>query len=578
MLAGAPYFLGPYLISPHPKAPHFEDPVAAAKIFQQILTEAASANFNPNQEAHGLIRELGFVSLYFLLNSILAPFGPYQALDDPLSLNMCNFRQSEKCLRAGAQAFMFMPRGFSKSRVNTTGGGTFDLLRDPDEQMIIVNAISDKAEEFVGTIQKNFVNNDLIKEFYPEYIPGKKGKVTTGELVLPNRTRHLAAPTLKCFGLTGAAEGGHYSTILLDDLVGLDSVDSGYQSNAMMLTAKKWWGTNLSALRLTLASRELGAATRYAMDDCYEDVYKSCASVEGWQKGDLQPTKDGLWDVYYRLVEEDGFYLRPDVMDKKHLDDLVRTNPIAAMLNYYNSPTRAGLAEFVDANPGEAQLFFDQDRQEFLIRKGIDNFSDEVDEGDIRLRDCDLVLTTDLAATEKGANAKTCRSSIAVWAQDWDGNKYRLWCKVGFFDIYKSIDHIFDGYDFFGGLVRKVFIEANAFQKIVKPVIEREMEIRKKYLPLEAVLAQGDKKARIRVALGPNLAREKIWLVRGADKEFREELRIFPMSDTRVDVLDESEKAIVYLQRPMDEGERVAVREAYEEREAAAVSLGAMGY
>jgi len=578
VLAGKPYFIGPYLISPHPLAPHFTNLEDSQDLFTQIVTEATSRNFNPNAEALGLIRELGLVSLYFLLNAILAPFGPYQALDDALSLDMCNFRQNENCLKDGAQAFIFMPRGFSKSRIVTHGGVTFDTLRDPNEQVIIVNAISDKALEFVHIVQRNYDSNDLMKMIYPEWIPGKKGKITDKEMILPNRTRNLASPTLKCYGLTGAAEGGHYSLIQPDDLVGLDSVDSGFQSNAMMATAKKWWGTNLQALRLTLKSRVIGAATRYAIDDCYEQVYKSCRSVTGWQKGDLQPVAGGVWDVYYRLVEEDGVYLRPDVMDEATLADMMRTDPVAAMLNYYNSPTKTGLAEFSDAVVGDAQVWKGDDGN-FFIRKDMGNFSDKVSEDDVRLGDCDVLLTTDLAATEeRGARAKSCRSSIAVWALDADGNYYRIWSKVGFFDIYKSIGFLFEGYELFGGAVRGVLVEMNAFQKILKPVVEREMEIRKKWIPFVPVLASGDKKARIRTALGPKLARGKIYAVKGADKEIREELKLFPLSDNRVDVLDETEKALTYLQKPVTMEERQRFDEEERERESASWNLGPMGY
>ena len=578
MLYSAPsYFIGPYAIMPHPLAPHFEDPVSASKIFHQVVNEATSRNFNPNEEALGLIRELGLVSLFFFINAVLRPFGPYAALDDSLSLGMCNFRQSDRCMRRGAMAAMFMPRGFSKSRVNTHGGGTWDLMRDPDEQMIIVNAISDKALEFVHIVERNFDSNELVRLIYPEWVPGKKGKVTDKELVLPNRTRNLAAPSLKCYGLTGAAEGGHYSSILVDDLIGLDSVDSNFQSNAMMMTAKKWFGTNLQALRMTLESRELVTATRYAMDDCYEAIYKSCRSVEGWEKGDLQAIAGGTWDVYYRLVEEDGVYLRPNVMNEATLAEMMRTDPIAAMLNYYNSPTKTGLAEFTESVLPEAQLF--RGENGFYIRQDMGNFSDRVEEDDIDLRDCDVMMTTDLAATEeKGAKAKTCRSSIAVWALDRDGNYYRIWAKVGYFDIYKSIGFIFEGCRLFGGLVRGVAVEMNAFQKILKPVMEREMRIRDEYVPFMPVMASGDKKARIRTALGMRLARDKIWMVRGADKEFREELRLFPMSENKLDVLDESEKALTYLVKPAGIEEIERHEEEMLESERGQWQLGVMGY
>ncbi|NJL72368.1 MAG: hypothetical protein HC888_12730 [Candidatus Competibacteraceae bacterium] len=471
-----------------------------------------------------------------------------------------------------------MPRGFSKSRIFTHGGLTWDLLRNPDEQAIIVNAISDKAQEFYSIVTANYCKNELIRALFPEYVPGKKGKSTDKEFVLPNRGRNYAAPSLTYYGLTGAAEGGHFTLIQPDDLVGLDSVDQGYQSNAQMGTAKKWFNTNMEALRLTLASREIGAATRYALDDCYEPVYKSCKTLTGWKKGDIKQVEGGEWDIYYRLVEEDGVYLRPDVMDEPRLTAMIKADPVAAMLNYYNSPSKTGLAEFAEVDVGDAQLFMDEDG-EYLLRRGADNFSDKKEATDVMLRDCEVVMTTDLAATdEKDAKARTCRSSIAAWAMDGDGFYYRFWSRVGFFDIYQSVGYLFEGYGQFKRYVQNVLVEKNGFQRIMKDVLKHEQEIRGEYLPIRMVLAQGDKKARIRAALTPKLMREKIWVVRGAGKEFREELKMFPMSDTRVDVLDESEKALTYLERPLNVVEKLRREEAEVSRAYASMLLPATGY
>jgi hypothetical protein len=580
LLAGKPYYIGPYLISPHPNAPHFQDAEEASKIFNQIVNEMGSANFNPNKEASSLMRELGFVSLFYFINGFLMPYGPYQALDDSLSLDMCNFRQSEYCLQDGARAACFMPRGFSKSRVFTHGGGTWDLLRDPDEQMLIVNAIYNKAEEFIHIIERNFDSNDLIKQFYPDYVPGiNGGSVNKDYMVLPNRTRNLAAPSLKCFGMTGAAEGGHFSTIHVDDLVGLDSIDArSFQINAVMETSKRWFHTNMEALRLTLQSREIVTATRYALDDCYEDIYASPRSVTGWQEGDLQPIPGGRWDIYYRLVEENGIYLRPEVMDKEQLDRLLATDPWTAQNQYYNSPGKSGLAEFAQFSIGEAQLFRDRIHHDFIIRKGVDNFSDEIIEDDIRLRDCDVLMSTDIAATAKGINAKTCRTSIGVWAFSPSGDYFRIWSKVGFFTVPQTVDFIFQGYELFEGKIRGVAVEMDGPQKMVKDFLEKEMLEKGKYLPLVDAYAGGDKTARIRLGWGPKLVRSKVYAVTGADAELRGELKLFPMSEKKVDVLDESEKAFRFLTRPETREERVEREQEERAREDARWRLGAVGY
>jgi hypothetical protein len=558
--------LGRFAIRTHPLAPHFEDPQKAGLYFRQIFSELQSPNLNLNREATELTRELGFCSLWFFLSCILGPFGPYDKLHDPLSIDMCNFRGSDSWMLPGAHAAAFIPRGFYKSTMFTHGGTTWDLLRNPNERAVIVNAISDKAQEFFHQVQRNFDSNELMAALYPEWIVGKKGKATDKELILPNRKGSSVEPSLRYLGLTGAAEGGHYSLITIDDLVGLDSLDQNRQSNAQMETAKKWFRTNRRALRLDRHSRIGVVATRYALDDCYEDIYKSVRHVEGWQEGDLQIKADGEWDVYYRLHEENGTYLRPDIMDRKGFEQLLKDDFWSAMTQYMNAPTKAGMSEFASSFVGEAELIWVED--EWWIKRLLDpNWTSEGDEEvAVRLADCDVIVTSDLAATEKRMSARTCRSSIAVWATDSRGNRYRIWSRVGYFAIDKSIGFFFEANAKFRGYIRTTIVEGNAFQKIVKPVLNREMEIRKDFFGVTVVNAGGDKKARIRAALGQTLPRKQIWLVRGEGAEFLEELRLFPMSDNRLDTLDESEKAITFGVRPTSSEERAIEAEREEER------------
>ena len=116
------------------------------------------------------------------------------------------------------------------------------------------------------------------------------------------------------------------------------------------------------------------------------------------------------------------------------------------------------------------------------------------------------------------------------------------------------MEYLFEVNRLFRGYIRTTIVEANAFQKIVKPILEREMDARQEYFPVLAVNAAGDKRARIRAALGQVLPRRQLWLVEGQKKEFLEELRMFPMGN-KVDCLDESEKGITYTSRPANVSE-----------------------
>jgi len=573
-----PFFIGKYLITPHPAAPHFATPELARQYLSQTISEFQSGNFN--KEGVLLIRELGFVSLFFFINAILRPTGIYDGLEDDLSLDMCNYRQSSYCMAPGAQTAAFMPRGFSKSRVFNHGGGTWDLLRNPNQNMVIVNAIYDKALEFLHIVQRNFDSNEVLDLFYPEYNPRKNpgGQVTDKLLLLPNKLSK-GEVSAKVLGLTGAAEGGHYDITIMDDLVGLDALDQNKQSTAQMGTARKWFNTNKNALRKTQRSRIIVVATRYAVDDCYADIYSSCRTVTGWQHGDLQPVPNGEWDVYYRLVEENGVYLRPDVMSPERLAKLLKDDAWTAMTQYYNSPTKTGLAEFVDSEIRRCTLVLDNKTGRIWIRQDDPNLldTDSDAETEVALDSCYVYVTTDLAATETGISAKTCRSAILVWAIDGHDNKYLLWSRVGYFDIFTSIDYIFEANRIFAGYVRTTLVESNAFQKIMKPILEREKERRKQYINITTINAKGDKKARIRVAFGTAFMLRQIFATADACAPLEEEKNLFPMSDTKLDTLDASEKAFTYGSRPETTEERER-RQYEEELEQFSMRLSCTGY
>jgi len=572
-----PYFIGPFAIRPHLLAPAYNVPSDAEKVFLQIVGEMESPNFSPNKEAFNLIQQTGYVSLWFFLACVCSASGPYDRLTDSLSIDMCNTRQSDEWEAPGAMAAAFIPRNMYKSTVFDHGGNTWDLLRNPDERIVIVNGIAEKAEEFMTIIANNFSQNSLMRFLYPNHcrFSSKSGQLSMKGLIMPNRTKNYVEPSVKALGVSGAAEGGHYTRICMDDLVGLDSLNASRAGNMNMEQAKKWLGTNLDALKSDQSARVGVVATRYAIDDCYQRIYDSCKTIRGWTQGDLQPVAGGEWNIYYRLVEENGLYIRPGVMNKEKLDRLMIDDPWAAMTQWYNSPYKAGLAEFALAEVGECKLVFDEG--EWIIIKLGDNFGRKEDRV-VRLGDCDVAMSIDPAATDRGISAKTCRTSIGVWATDAHDNKYRIWSRVGFFNQHQTVDYVFEGHKVLAGYIRQTIVEVNAYQKVLKEYLDREQFERGTYINCQGVQAAGDKKARIRVAFGTYLSKGRLWATAEAGRELREELRLFPMSESKMDVMDESEKGITYTKQPEDPTDKAERLYREEEMAHADGTFSAFGY
>lgn len=576
---GPQYMLGAYLIRPHVNAPQFRDYDTGVQYFSQVIDEVANLHGNVSKEAYSLIRQLGFSSLWVFTRFILGHSGPYEKTDDGLDLDMCNFRSCDAWERPGARGAAFIPRGFKKSTFFTHAGCTWDLVRDPEERILIANAIDGKAAEFLHLVERNFDSNELFQFFYPEYYDKRKGTINDKFMVLPNRARNYVEPSIRSIGMTGAAEGGHYTCISIDDLIGIDGLNDEHSSTIVMETAKRWMSTNLAALRVDNSSRIGAVATRYAVDDCYARIYESCRSITGWSKGDLQPVPAGEWDIYYRLVREDGVYLRPDVMNEEQLARLMKDDFWTAMTQYFNEPARAGLAEFGKEDIRFCHLRWDEEEREYWIVKELEgNWAlDEEEETEVRLGSCSVMMSTDFAATESGITAKTNRTSIGVWAKDSHGNCFRIWSRVGFFSIYQTLNYIFEGHRVFKGIIGGTYIETNAFQKIVKTILANEQIVRGEWINPIPVNVSGDKFARIRSAFGPKLTRHQIWTTPEAGVEFLEEIRTFPMNKSRVDVLDESEKSLTFISAPMTDEERTAYEEAEDEADRYA-RLSATGY
>lgn len=517
----------------------------------QLVAEVTSPHLSTgNSEVRELLRQMGLINLWFFLKFIAGFSGPYDKLNDDLHLHMCNFRQSSNCMRNGAQAFAFIPRGMYKSTIFSHGANTWEITRNPNIRIAVINAILGKAEEFMRNSQRTFDRNEFYAWLYPEHVPGKGHKPWNDTFfVIPSRTRNFPDPTIKAMGATGAAEGGHYDLKDWDDLVGLEDLSNELQSSAGMEGKKRYFISNLVPLRVDETSRDVGVATRYAMDDAYQIPMENARQFVGYKNPDFVENPKGTWTIYYRMAMEDGEPIFPEVVSKETLDKIMHEDYWTYITQYMNDPQKTGLAEFYSMNVRLCQVFWDEALQDFVVRRVKDpNF--EKRSTWLRLSQCDVVMSIDPAGTETGMTAKTSRTSIGVWAMDWNGDVYRLWEKVGYMDVNTMFNGIFEGHEKFGGQIRLTVIESNAMQRILKPLIDKEQERRGVWFATEAAPAKGDKTARIRNAFGRLLSRGQVWLAEGYEKNFIGEKNVFPMSKHKMDVLDESEKAMTSLVRP----------------------------
>lgn len=574
----------PFALRSHPQAPLFTSFEEGQLLVKQLIGEV-EGHMSTAGEVRELLRQLGLVSLWFFLKFILGHSGPYNELNDEIHLEMANWRQSDACMRPGARSAGFVPRAFLKSTIWSHGADTWEIIRWPNVRIRLESGVMGKAEEFMGNIKNSFETNDLLLWLYPETkLPDgyeRTGKWSSHKIVIPSRTRHFTEATVTIGSMSGASEGGHFNLYNCDDPVGLDDLDSMRNSSIDMFRKKNRFITNKSSLLVKpKQDRVMLIGTRYAVDDIYDVAINDAYEFVGYKVPEFKVKETGEWSIYNRLAEEDGKFINPDVVNAQVLQKAMEEDMWYAMTQLMNYPQKTGLAEFTDMRPKFATVKWSDRYNDYLILYEDDpNYAtlEEQEYYAVRLGQCDVAMSVDPAGTDTGISAKTSRSSIGIWARDSLDRVTRIWGKVGYLSTRALFDGMFEGHQRYPGYVKGTYVESNAMQKIILPLLREEQLKKGQWINPQPLPAKGDKKARIRNVVGYSLANGKLYLVREYSNEFLEEHAVFPMNDFKMDVLDESEKGITATKTPPS-AEYIAARQLQEAEEELELIDNMFGY
>jgi len=126
-------------------------------------------------------RALGKSSLYYLAKEILG----YKDISENFHKPICdtlNFYRKE-------WQFHLHPRGHFKSTLITICETIQDLLINPNETILITNAVLGNSASFLKEIKSHFLFNEKFRALYPEYIPKSSADEGTQEaFTVPART------------------------------------------------------------------------------------------------------------------------------------------------------------------------------------------------------------------------------------------------------------------------------------------------------------------------------------------------------------------------------------------------------
>ncbi len=543
------------LISGHAQAPLFSGPDRNV-VLKQVLNEVASGNFDSREAFVGVFRQAGLVNLWFFLKYIAGYSGAYNKLTRYLHVEMCNFRQGN--LAPGSRDACFVPRSSYKSTCNTHGAHAWEIVREPEIRVGLFSSVAERAKEWFSQTQKIFEDNALFAELYPEFVPrlDKGSRWTANEMVVPCRQKAYPEANLKWFTAGGSTQGIHVDLATFDDLVGDNMLNADHGATADMISMGNWFKTNRNTLlQNPVTSRVFLSATRYGIDDPYEDVMLNSRVHTGyWDEVEQHyPVVPGSeWRTYYRMAEQFDQSIFPEAYPIEFLRRIEASDPWTYNTQYKNYPLNAGAVEFAHYHVGGFDLEYDASRGYTIV---VPNSGECV-----ALADCDLIQAVDPAGSEKFVSVRTSRTSHVVLARDCKNRKFILEIHAGFVPTTRWFDWIFQTKDKYAEWLRKTYVEQQAGFKALTSIIQKEQKDRGKSLSHEAIPALGDKIVTIRNILQPELEKGLLFVNEAYRKELDVELKSFPASSRR-DVLDALKIAVKYSKRPEAPEERTARRE-----------------
>lgn len=523
-------------VIPHPKAPLFSESDSRERLY--ALGKVLKSGKITSEDLRDQLRQAGLVSLWFFLKFLAGYANPFDALNDDLHVDMCNFRQKQ--LKPGARAAMFIPRGHYKSTIVTEGAGAWELLRNPDLRIRITGSTAEKAQGFMHSIKAIYESNELIRWLYPEHcVERGASRWNETEIVLPNRSKTFREASVEAGGVGAASEGHHYDLHIVDDLIGLKGLNSMRSSSAEMHNARNWFWASLDTLLVSARnSRVIVVGTRYAIDDVYDDIVKRAKTVTGARMEGWTPNPDGVWEVYYRMGIENGEVIFPENFTLEKYREMARDDFWTFITQVMNNPLQTGYAEFSTYKPRLCWTDYEYGKWWVHWQSSL---RDDVTSAP--LSDFNVLQLIDPGASKKQKDARTSRTACVVLATYHTGERFFIRVQADYLSPTEIFDMVFQNKERYPDDIQTSYIEAQGGFKVLGHLLEEEQSKRGIFANIRPYPAVGDKDARIRGNLQPYLEDEKLYVAESDYELVMEELRAFPQSYKK-DILDAMASAI----------------------------------
>lgn len=205
-------------------------------------------------------------------------------------------------------SLILMPRGSYKSSVVTVGHSVWQLLNDPNKRILVASETQRNAIRFVKEMKSHFEESQKFRALYGDWT-NKSNTWKEGEFIVKARNQVKKEASVFASSLEkGTIVGLHFDTIILDDVVSKNNINSTEQIEKTI----EYYKLLLSILEPD--GKIIVIGTRWSS---YE-LYSWLQEEDGPEAGNV--------DVFIRQAEdEQGNLLMPQVLSRSFLDQQRKT-------------------------------------------------------------------------------------------------------------------------------------------------------------------------------------------------------------------------------------------------------------
>ena len=314
---------------------------------------------------------------------------------------------------------VLLPRGHLKSKL-LAYKAAWELTKDPTETIIYVSATSDLAEKQLFLI-KQILTSKIYRKYWPEMVnkeEGKRQRWNNSEIIVDHPLRIAEVdgdPSIKAAGLTTNITGFHATNVKLDDIV--------VPNNAYTETGRDQVSSQISQIASIQEPDAVTdcVGTRYHMKDQYDTFLGQIYYIfEDDEDGNEVISQElNIWDLFIRVVEDDGEFLWPRSKRKDGKAFGFDRNVLSKIKAKYTDRTQFYAQYYNDPNDPES-MRVDRSKFQYYDRDKIENIAGNWFYGNKRLN---VFAGIDFAYT---MNKRADWSSVVVIGMDSDNDIYVL--------------------------------------------------------------------------------------------------------------------------------------------------------